>query len=273
MSKKANPTVIGIFVVGAVALAAAAVVFFGSGKYLKDKNEFVLYFDGNVAGLDVGAPVTFKGVRIGSVSKINLNFDARDISLHIPVFINVEIDKIRFVRVELEEIDTSRIIPELIDRGLRARLKMQSLVTGKLYIEFELLPEKEVKLIGAKVGGHDISVVELPTIPTEFEEFQKSLKEIPIKDMISRAIGALEGIERLINSTETAEALQALNKSLKNIEELSRNTNKIIGDNSQLRYDLTTTLKELSTAARSISTLADYLERHPEALLRGKRGN
>ena len=142
MSKKASSTLIGGFVVGAAALTVAAVLIFGSGGFLKNKSAYVLYFDGNVAGLNVGAPVAFRGVTIGSVSKIVINFDTNDHSLRIPVFVELDTDKIKFVGGTSPNISEDSIVLDLVNRGLRAQLKVQSLVTGLLYVEFGFHPEK-----------------------------------------------------------------------------------------------------------------------------------
>lgn len=311
MSKKANPTIIGGFVVGATVLVIAGVLIFGSGGFLTNKSAYVLYFDGNVAGLNIGAPVAFRGVTIGSVSRVIINFDTKDHSLRIPVFIELDMDKIKFVGGQTPDIDEHSIVLDMINRGLRAQLKVQSLVTGLLYVEFGFHPEKPAQLIGAEVGGHDIDLPELPTIPTEFEELQRTLKKIPIETMISQVVSSLEAIEQVINSGETSDALLALSKTLKNIEDLSTKVNQMVGnvnhqveplvsdvrktfktaasamestrktlssadsalkDASQVRYEVTKALRELSDAARSVRNFAEYLERHPESLFKGKGG-
>ncbi|MDM8535909.1 MlaD family protein [Desulfobacterales bacterium HSG17] len=327
MSKKANPTIIGIFVIAAVIMAGAGVVIFGSGKFLMDTDKYILYFEGNVGGLKIGAPVAFRGVKIGSVSKILLHFDSDDMSLRIPVVIEIENDQIEHISKNNIIADEGNIVLELVNKGLRAQLKVQSLVTGQLYIEFDFHPEKPARLAGVEALGHDKNLPELPTIPSEIEELQRSLEKIPIETMINKAIKALESIEKIISSTEAAETLTALSNTIKNIEKLAGNVNYklndlssgadgvladaqtlignidkqvsplasnmnktfktatsslkkadktisslegMVGNDSQLQYELKNTLRELSAAARSIRIFAEYLERHPEALIQGK---
>ncbi len=94
MAKQANKTLIGAFVVGAVVLALAGIMIFSSGKFFTEKNKYVLYFDGSVRGLDIGAPVSFKGVRIGSVTDIKLYVANEQFDLKIPIFIEIEPDRI-----------------------------------------------------------------------------------------------------------------------------------------------------------------------------------
>ena len=97
MSKQANKTLIGIFVVGAVALVVAGVAIFGTGKFFSERHRLVMYFDGSVSGLNVGAPVVFRGVKIGTVTDIVLRADPADMSIQIPVFIEIEPN--RFERI------------------------------------------------------------------------------------------------------------------------------------------------------------------------------
>lgn len=348
MSNKANPTIIGIFVIAAIIIATAGVLIFGSGKFLRDTDNYILYFEGNVAGLKIGAPVAFKGVKIGTVSKILLHFDSDDMSLRIPVIIEIENDQIEHISKNKLSGDKDNIVLEMVNKGLRAQLKVQSLVTGQLYIEFDFHPEKPVRLAGVEALGQDRNLPELPTIPSDIEELQQTLEKIPIEAMINKAIQALESIENIISSPDTKDALAALSNTMKNIEKLAgtinyelddfsteaqgvltgaqnflqsadnlvkeidkqikpvasglsktasnaqklignierqvtpmaSNINKtfsslegMVGNDSQLQYELKNTLKELSAAARSIRIFAEYLERHPEALIQGKGGN
>ena len=90
MSKRASPTVIGAFVVGAAILAVAGVAYFGGGKFLAKTTAYVAFFDGSLKGLNIGAPVTFRGVRIGTVTNIVVRFDSVDQSIRIPVYFELE---------------------------------------------------------------------------------------------------------------------------------------------------------------------------------------
>ena len=121
MSKQANKTVIGAFVIGAVILVVAGVLVFGSGKFLKKTHLSVLYFQGSVKGLNIGAPVMFRGVKVGSVKDIILQYDPADLSVYIPVII--ETDRGRFERLsDVDEVE-ERSLEELIEHGLKAQLE------------------------------------------------------------------------------------------------------------------------------------------------------
>ena len=313
MAKQANKTLIGAFVVGAVVLALAGIMIFSSGKFFTEKNKYVLYFDGSVRGLDIGAPVTFKGVRIGSVADIKLYVANEQFDLKIPIFIEIEPDIItdsptfkeerrgQLLKEYREEMKaTGKIMHLLIDRGLRAQLNAQSLVTGKLLIQLDFYPDSPAKLVGLEGDFQEI-----PTIPSALDQIFKTIEELPIKEIVDKLKLTLDGIERLINAPELKETIVTLNDTLKEIKNLANNANGELGsltagiketlDTSStalekagetletlqgtvsdaapvVGYELSEALKELTTAARSLKTLTDYLQQHPESLLRGKGG-
>jgi hypothetical protein len=141
-----NQAVIGAFVVGAVVLAIIGVIVFGSGKMFQKVNLFVMYFEGSVKGLNIGAPVTFRGVKIGSVVDITLRADPKKMEFRIPVVMETEKGKIEKT-AEFKGSDEAAL-KKLIDLGLRARLDMQSMVTGQLLINLEMLPDEPARLSG-----------------------------------------------------------------------------------------------------------------------------
>ena len=130
MSKKANPTVIGIFVVLAIALAAVAIIILGSGKLFAETEPYVLYFEGDLSGLDVGAPVAYQGVQVGSVTAIKLQYNTDSGEIFIPVYIELETDLIEYVGSHA----AGKGLEYHIEKGMRAQLHSQSLVTGKLKV-------------------------------------------------------------------------------------------------------------------------------------------
>lgn len=338
MSKQANKTLIGAFVVGAIALVVAGVLIFGSGRFLSEKAPFVLYFDGSVKGLNIGAPVVFRGVEVGSVTDILLVSDQAKMDLSIPVFIEIEPNRVRIKEGQRIR-STEEAMGLLIKRGLRAQLEMQSLVTGQMMVALDFHPDKPERLLG------DGKVPEIPTISSPFEELAETIKKAPIEEILSNIESAAVGIESIINSPEAKGMLSSLNKSLEDIrklvnnldeqvkpladttretlieyqglarnvsskvepvtsnvdgalddarklmQDLNSNLNKIAAgaeetfnsatkalssaerltsEDSVMVQQLSKALKEFATAARSLRVLTEYLERHPEALLRGK---
>ena len=131
MSKKANPAAVGIFVIAGIILATFGLIVLGSGNLFKESQKYVLYFDGNLGGLDVGAPVTLKGVKIGQVTDISLIYDHETQEVAMPV--SVEIMKDTFIEINKEKdpVNPGNAMKVHIERGLRARLETQSIVTGK----------------------------------------------------------------------------------------------------------------------------------------------
>jgi paraquat-inducible protein B len=327
MSKGASKTLIGGFVVGAVALLLVAVLIFGSGKIFSQKVKLVMFFEESVSGLSLGAPVVFRGVTIGSVVGVELWNYPQQLKVVIPVYI--EVDPARFkVMGEHQGIDMT--FKRQIEKGLRAQIKMQSLVTGQLMIYADFFPGKPIRLVGA-----ERRYPEIPTIPSGTEEVMKALEKIPVHEIAMKATKALDGIERLINAPETREMAGTLNATLKDFQKavgdirtLARNVDAQVGplaaetkgtlgdtrnlikgadkeilplaaglkktldeaggvlgearlmlkkasalvsDESVLSAEVLNTLDEMNRTMRSIQLLAEYLNQHPDALLRGKR--
>ncbi len=331
MSKQSNPTLIGAFVIGAIALVIIGVLVFGSGKYFKDQLIYVLYFDDNLKGLSVGAPVTFRGTTIGSVTDIRVVVDAQGESIRIPVFIALDEGTVHVVNTgpdtimdEINEEKDREFIQKMIDdRGMRAQLQTQSLVTGQLLVQMDFFPDSPIKL---HTGLGD-SYPEFPTTSSSFSQLAHKLEDIPFKDLVSAALRAIQGFDQLIHSPDVkglgAEArvllkdLRALAQDMRrelgplvsDVDDTIRDTQDLVrhidgqvnplssslkemansarqslihtnhtlatikgvaGKSTALPYQLTQTLKEFSAASRAIRTLAEYLERHPEALIQGK---
>jgi paraquat-inducible protein B len=361
MSKKASPTFIGIFVLGAIALVVIGILIFGTGRFFSDRPKYVLYFDGRVKGLNVGAEVAFRGVRIGNVADIQMYFHPENLTIHIPVIIEIDLKKITNLAGKIKDSkEPAGIMTELVNNGLRAQLKLQSLVTGQLYVDFDFYPDREATFLSARLEDIDMDYPELPTIPSELEEIARVLGSLPIETLAYKALDAIEGIEKMINSVEMREGFSALTETMKHIEDLAVNINKEIvplgtdtrellqtldglagntntviqgisddiiqvaaGANNVVQnmevilenlsnqiipvtgdiksvteaaqtaieqankafvalenitrretltgYQIHNAFDEFAAAARSIRLLADYLERHPEALIHGKR--
>lgn len=343
MSKKANPALVGAFIVGAIVLTVAAVVIFGSGKFLKKTNTFVIFFGGSVKGLDVGAPVNIRGVRIGNVSDIILLVNHQTLAVNIEVVVEIERGK----ATDPLQQSASELYGEFLKRGLRAQLASESLLTGKLYVDLDFHPNTPYTLTGL-----DKRHEEIPAIPTDIEKLRRSLddmlaqvRQYPIKEILDRVNQTMGGVDRLVNSAETTQTLRALRGSVVDLQELvkrldtrsghltdnldrllknvdaqvaplSRSIQQTAGaarttldsanqqlqplasslkdasrsaqaaleqakktmatvegaaaQNSPLRGDINEAMQELAKAARSIRVLADYLERHPASLIRGK---
>ena len=221
MSKKVSPTLIGTFVVGALVLLIVAVIAFGSGQLFRHTKEFVLYFDGSVNGLRIGAPVKLKGVEIGSVKKILLQMEkGRQVNkIPIPVIIEIDLEQLTSRGVMGAEAVDPNTISEFVKQGLRGQLQTESLVTGVLYVGLDLFPETPIHLVQQPNGNY--KYLEIPTVPTELEQAQvaitriiKKLEEIDFKAAINSFTKASDGVGQLATSPALKSILQSLDEDM-----------------------------------------------------------
>jgi paraquat-inducible protein B len=269
MGKKVNPAVIGGFVVAAVALVVAGVLVFGRGEFLKEKMSWVSYFPGAVDGLQVGAPVVFKGVRVGQVTDVKVTLDAKDAAVRIPVYWDLEPDRVAVMGIAEAEKTAKGERPlaqVLIKRGLRAQLQTQSFVTGQKIVALDFFPDTAIKLVGS-----DGDVPEFPTTESSTEKLTKTIENLPLDELFTDARNALQGIDRLVRHIDT-QVLPPTHATLEKAQGTLASIDDMTAPGSPVRYELVNALKELAGAMRSMRVLADYLERHPEALVQGKRG-
>jgi paraquat-inducible protein B len=210
---RANPKLIGAFVVGAVALVVIGVLLLGGAKFLTETRTFVAYFEGSVKGLNVGAPVEFQGVRVGSVTDIQLQFLTAESEFRIPVFIQIEPGRMTQVGRPIEL--HGQLLKPLIARGLRAQLEMQSFVTGQLIVQLGFYPDTPVKLVG------DGKVPEIPTTPTTMQEVAQNVtqaltefRQLPIAHLVGQLAHSAEGLNTLVHSPEVTELIRSVNATV-----------------------------------------------------------
>jgi paraquat-inducible protein B len=284
----------------------------------------VMYFDGSVKGLKAGAPVTFRGVEVGTVTNIAIRTNVENLTTRIPVVVEIDPASIETTGGHLEN-----QLPRMIKRGLRARLSLQSLVTGQLQIELDYMPDTKARLVGGKS-----KYAEIPTIPSTLSKLEKELENIPIQEIAHRLSAVLASIEKFMENPGLNQSVNNLNQTILDLQKLVKNVGRhvdpllgsatatighadelVLNVNKQIdplaaavkktaaavtgaadaarpalkeadralaniaaltakgseeRKQLDRTLKELQGAARSIKVWAEYLERHPEALIRGK---
>jgi paraquat-inducible protein B len=264
MSKKANPAAIGGFVIGAIILVVAGIMIFGSGKFLTKKTQFVLYFPGSVKGLNIGAPVVFRGVRLGSVSQIQVEYDPDTLTFWIPVVIELEPDRIKILGGPAGLAKSKKVSDMaglLIKRGLRAQLQSQSLVTGQLIINLDFHPGTEPRFVGLPSP-----YTELPTIPSKLEELQTALEQLPLNEIVDKALTALEGIDKFVNSPELGNSLTSLNASLEEVRGLIQDFDRHLGPvNQELRATLADARKLLTDVDAQVRPLAESFQATSQA--------
>lgn len=337
MAVKSNPKLIGLFALGALALLVVGIIVIGGGKLWRQTIPVVMFFPRSVAGLNVGAPVTFRGVKLGEVTDIFIGYQPSTQDVVIPVFADLYPDSIVTITgtadSKLMSTDDSVLRDYIRDRGLRAQLSVSSLVTGQLVVNLDFYPYAEIR--------EDMNTfpnrIEIPTVPSTLEEVQATLQDLygklsklPLEDMINDVRQLLQGANRLVNNPkievaldQATEAISKLNhvagtldgqvgplmtqaggavesarsafssidaratearaligggdqavadarKALETLQQLLTNANSLIQPGSPLNYELTTALRDLGSAARSISALANTLDRTPNAVIFGR---
>ncbi len=347
MAKQVSKTVIGGFVISAIALLIAGVIILGSGAMFKKTNKYIMFFEKSVKGLSVGAPVVWRGVEIGSVSSIVLDANPEKLSIDIPIIIDVDPSRIKVKHKKARNIDLQ--LKRLIELGLRAQMTLQSIVTGQLMIEIDFFPDTPVRL-----SGLEPAYPEIPTITSSMDQLAKKFQQLPIDEIANKLLGVIEKIDNLLGDPEILKIVHNFNTASENLNrlvldaerlvtdtdshvnnlaesvqtmvsqtqkllktasreiqtvstdarKLFKNTdgqiqpvgkkaqealvsarramdqakdtlvtvNSLAGEKSDTRHKLNRALDEIGGAARSLHSLTDYLERHPEALLQGKGG-
>jgi paraquat-inducible protein B len=193
---KANPAVIGGFVVGAIALLVIGLLVFGGTSWFTQHNKYVAYFPGSVKGLRVGAPVDFRGVTIGQVTEIRVLFDPQAVSARIPVI--MELDPSLIEMTGPEEATAGQNPERMIQAGLRAQLQSQSLLTGLLFVNLDFHPGAPVRL----AGGEE-PYLEIPTIPSGFEQLQESAGDVAsrLPELLDQLNGLLADLNQALDQT------------------------------------------------------------------------
>src|SRR5713226_3043704 len=256
MNKKISPTLIGAFVVGALALLVIAVIAFGSGQLFRHSKEFVLYFDGSVNGLHIGAPVKLKGVEIGSVKNILLQIEKGMKVNKIPVIIQIDLEKLTSRGATGAEAMEPKAFKEIIDQGLRGQLQTESLVTGVLYVGLDLFPGAPLNLVQKPDG--DYKYPEIPTVPTELEQVQDTvtriinkLEEIDFKAMINSVTKASDGVSQLVNSPALKSILQSLDQDMPQLREAISDFRRFTATATNNVGNVSADLRQTLTVAQS----------------------
>ncbi|RZL58523.1 MAG: MCE family protein [Variovorax sp.] len=244
----------------------------------------LLYFNQSLRGLSPGAPVDFRGVVIGEVKSIGVQFDRSEREFRMPVLVQIYPDRLRRPvsgqTAEPPETEQQRRqrLEYLIGKGLRAQMRTGNLLTGQIYVALDFFPKAPRASVDLTKQPY-----QLPTMPNSLDELQSQVQEIATKinkvpfEEISKdvrtALGTLdktlkgaEQLTRTLNNDVSPEITAAMKDARKTIGSAER----ALAEDSPLQNDMRQTLQELTRAAGSVRVLTDYLERHPESLLRGK---
>jgi paraquat-inducible protein B len=247
---------------------------------------FVMYFQGSLRGLSVGAPVDLRGIIIGEVKRLSVEYDRIAGELRFPVEVDIYPQRIRGRtrapgRPQAEDaadIGGHTMIDSMVAHGMRAELKTGSILTGQKYVAVDVkkgaAPERiswneHPPIFPTASGGLD-------EIQDSIGSVAKKLDQLPFDEISTRLMTTMASLEQTLTSTDKLvrhvddSIAPEVNATLKEAQEAMKNAKEALSPGAPLQSDLGTTLLELSRAAKSMSALADYLERHPESLLRGK---
>jgi len=216
MSRKANPTLIGAFVLGALGLAIVATLLLAGGNWFGERKQHVLYFEGAAQGLQVGAPVVFLGVKVGTVKQIQLGLDPHSRRFLVPVMIEVEPQVVHTHGGENIDLRDRATIRQLVERGLRARLRMQSLLTGQLYVDLDFHPDKP-----AVFAALDPDFSEIPTIRTAGQELTTKLEGFPMDKFLADVAAIGSAVNKLMSAQATQDLPRRLDATLRHLESLA----------------------------------------------------
>ncbi len=214
MSEKPHSAAIGAFVAGALLIGVTAVLFALGTGFGSNKNKFVMVFEGSVKGLNMGAPVALRGVQVGQVTKIELVLDSETSELITLVEAEISGDNLRRTGTI-----SDNLVEELIERGMRAQLNTQSLLTGLLYVQLDFHPDSEINL-----ADIDSPYQQIPSIPTGLEKLTRELESLDLvkmaNDMETIATGLAEFVgdekfKKLPGQVhDTVASVQALSEQL-----------------------------------------------------------
>jgi paraquat-inducible protein B len=247
MSKQASPTLIGAFVVGAIALVVIGLLLFGGGRFFAERVEWVVYFPGSVKGLRVGARVNFRGVTIGDVVSIQALYDEKDGSMLIPVVVEIQPEQVTVIDPVGGQRSEEAELEDLVQRGLRAQLQVDSLVTGLLSVDLDFYPEAPLKLVQVSSGEFS-KYPELPAIPSRMQEVEQSLgvvmQEVP---------GLLKDIRGLLTEVTTGKTAENIDKILADVVEFTDSLDKATPAIDRL-------VKQTEQTAASVQKVAESAE-------------
>ncbi len=185
-----KPAVVGAFILGALGVGILAVLFFGGMRWFAKSSDVVVFFNESVAGLDVGAPVTFNGARIGSVKSVVIRVSVGTLTARIPVVLELDSTQVTWEDGGLgnSAVDFDR----LIKVGLRAQLALQSLITGQLRVDLKFLPDTPAQVVGASNG-----LPEIPTVPSDLGQLRDELAGLHLREVSESAQRALTALARV----------------------------------------------------------------------------
>ena len=326
MSQKANPTLIGAFVFGAIIIAIGAVLFFGSANLFAKKQTYVTYFSQSVNGLGVGSNVKYKGVTVGKVTKVQLQFAGPGEAPLVKVFYEIDTNNLLNKYGLAIHLADRKVHERAVENGFRAKLDFESLISGQLYIALDYYKDAAPAVFHEQ--GNE-GPFETPSQPSDIEailaELTKAVGNIgsvdfktlaaDVQSLVASARNGIDSmhldqlgsslkktsdsISDLVNGERVKGALASVRESFDQLTATLKGLNPAVGDlkptldqakgalatlqrstaelnqllkpDSSLRYQLDSSLSQINSAAASIQQLSDFLQRHPNSILFGRK--
>src|SRR6266436_5687558 len=296
MSKKANPTKIGLFFVIGLALCVAGLLIFSSRSLFHPQQKSILYFNTSLKGLNPGAPVKIRGVTVGSVVEILIRHNQAPDDFSMPVIIAIDKKLAQTKSDELLRFGDQSASERLIREGFRGRLDSESLVTGVLYVGLELVPDATAPVFHQIKPEYD----EIPTVPSQIQQLLANLSQVDVhglsenlnrlvvqlvtspnltnslaslRQMLDQAGSLLKRIDGRVDplADSVTNALYDAQKTLADLRVVIQNVSALIGPDSAIPSDLRQALEDLGNAGREVADLAEFLHRNPNSLLTGRK--
>jgi paraquat-inducible protein B len=227
MSRRANPKLVGAFVLTAIALLVAAALVFGSFTFFEVTRKAVVFFQGSVDGLTQGSAVLFRGVPLGKVVDVGIRYDPQNSTFEIPVIIEIRPSVIgRYSPPSQQNVE---LMQSLIDQGLRARLESASLVTGQQVVQLNFFPGTPIKL-----QKTDLPYFQIPTVPSPTQQIMSSV-DVAVKDLptlIREATAVLDRLQGFLspeNQAAIGSLLESAASAMKSLQAAADSLGPLIG--------------------------------------------
>lgn len=284
MSRRANPTAIGLFVVGAIALAVIGIAALGSSQLFTTRTTFISYFDESANGLDVGAPVKFKGVPIGEVTGIKLRLDLSNETFQVPVQYAINLDPVTDTTGAPLDLDDPSLLRRQIRNGLRAQLQLESIVTGKLYVNLTYVSDPDSAVYAEAQSPH----LEIPTelsplaklgeeasgLVTNLQRFDVTkinenlvsflvnandkLETLNVEEINRSVLATVESVQSVVESEDVRTALQDLPKTTARLRETLTETQQLV---QRIDGTVDPTAKELQETGKELRATLQRMRR------------
>ena len=273
MNRRVSPTLIGAFVLGAVMLAVIAVVFIGSGHFLRRTSPFVLYFSGSVNGLRLGAPVKFRGVEVGSVQDIRIRLQPDQSVQQIAVVVGLDPQQITSVGGSETILNSPAEYQSAIDGGLRAQLQTESFVTGVLFVALDYFPGTPATFV-QQPRTRKFQYREIPTEPSSAEKARLAVTEVltklaesDLKGLVDSARETIADVHQLVDSPDLKLAIRSVDQMAGRLGEAAGSVSQMATRVDSSVSGLTQDLRQTSVTATAMMDQADKVLQHTDATI------